>query len=538
MSHLRRLRALVAVATLTVTALTLVGGPAQAATTDPRPVAIGASWLEGQLTGGLIHNDQYDFDDIGLTIDAGVSLASIGGHASTVDQISTAVATDIDSYTAYPGHTLAGSIAKAAAFAIAAGDDPTSYGGHNLITDLEARVAASSPIQGRIQDAYTPGPFESDFANVIGQAFAARALSHAGSVKAADVISFLLDQQCSAGFFRLYFNPDAGATDQTCDGGAADESGPDTDATALTVLQLEAITSPSTAVTDAINQAKAWLHNTQHADGSFGGGTATEASNTDSTGLAGWALGVLGDEAAATKAAVWVRSHQADEPTACGNALSSQTGALAYDDAALTTGRTDGITTLTQDQWRRATAPSVPVLQWAPAGAGLLDVNGPTGYVEAGAGVTLQVTGAAPGSRVCVSGADAARPLTAPGSGSLPVALTMPLGTANRSVVVSDRRGDSAGLVLHVLGATTLRVRPAHSTVHRGARLRVVVRGLAPAERVALRLRGVTVRAGHASPEGTFVRFVRVGHRLGKVRIVARGEFQVRHGRAVVRVVR
>jgi hypothetical protein len=211
MSHLRRLGALVAVSTLGLAALTVAAGPAQAAANDSRPVSIGATWLEGQLTSGLIHNTQYNFDDYGLTIDAGLSLAEVGGHASTVAAISDAIAANIDSYTSYPGHILAGSIAKAAAFAIAAGDDPTSYGGADLVADLEARVSAD-PL-GRIQDDYTPGPFESDFANVIGQAFAARVLSHEAPADAGDVIDFLLDQQCSAGFFRLYFNPDAAETD-------------------------------------------------------------------------------------------------------------------------------------------------------------------------------------------------------------------------------------------------------------------------------------------------------------------------------------
>jgi hypothetical protein len=539
MSHLRRLCALVAVGTLTFAGLTVAGAPAQAATPDPRPLTIGATWLESQLTGGLIHNQQFDFDDYGLTIDAGLSLAAVGGHATAVDAISTAIAANIGSYTSYPGHTLAGSIAKAASFALAAGDDPTAYGGKNLITDLESRVAGSAPIVGRIQDDFTPGPFESDFANVIGQAFAARALSAEGSGKASDVVSFLLQQQCSAGFFRLYFNPDPAATDQSCDGGATGESAPDTDATALTVLQLRALASPPPAVSAAIDDAEAWLLGAQRADGSFGGGASTEAPNTDSTGLAGWVLGVLGDDTAAARAATWVRSHQADEPTACPNALSNQTGALGYDDAAVAAGRADGITTPTQDQWRRATAPSLPVLQWAPPASSPFDVSGPTGYVQAGTTVGFQVSGAAPGTKVCISGVGAPRTVVAPSSGSFPVSVAMPAGTADHVVVASVRKGDSAGFQVRALGATTLRVRPARDTVHRGARLRLVVRGLAPGESVTLRVRGVTVRSGNADLDGTFVKRVRPGHRLGKVRIVARGEFPaIRHGRAVVRVVR
>jgi len=543
MSVFRRLCALGAASTLTIAGLGtgLATSPAGAVTLDDRPVTIGAAWLEGQLTSGVLHNDQYDFDDYGLTIDAGLSLSAVTGHDTTVGSISDAIAAHIGDYIAYPGHTLAGSIAKAAAFAIAAGDDPTSYGGENLVTDLEARVAGSDPIKGRIQDAYTPGPFESDFANVIGQAFAARVLSEESSTKAADVVSFLLDQQCSDGYFRLYFNPDAAGTDQTCDGGATGESSPDTDATALTLLQLEAINTdtPSQAVSDAIDAAELWLLDTQHADGSFGGGASTEAANTNSTGLAGWAIGELGDDTAATSAAVWVRSHQADEATACADGLSSETGALGYDDAAVAAGRADGITTATQDQWRRATAPTLPVLRWAPAASSALAVTGPTGYLEAGTSATYQVSGAAPGAQVCLSGAGAPRHLVASADGSTSAKVTMPAGTADRVVTASVATGSSDSLVANVLGAKKLPVKPARDRVHRGGRVKVVVRGLAPGEQVTLRFRGKTVRTGVATPEGRFVKRIRVGHKLGKARVVAWGEFpSIRHGRVTIRVVR
>lgn len=551
MSPLRRLGALVAVSGLAVTGLTLGSGAAQAATTDPRPVAIGAAWLEGQLTVGLLHNDQYDFDDIGLTIDAGLSLHALGADTSTIasslaPRIAGAngyVEADEYDYSQSPpslvqrGH-YAGATAKALVFAQATGQDTTTWAGLDLVAALEDRVTSTGPSTGRIADDSSYG----DYANVIGQAFAARGLSNVTPTApsaAATAVSFLLKQQCSAGFFRLYFNLDAAATDQTCDGGAAGESTPDNDATAIAVLQLNAIANPSQQVTDALAHAKAWLVSAQHADGSFGGGATTEAPNTDSTGLAGWALGVLGDTAAATRAAVWVRSHQADEPTACADALSDQTGALAYDDAAFTAGRSDNITTATQDQWRRSTAPTLPVLQWAPAASGLLDVAGPSRFVEAGTVATLQVTGAAPGSRICLTGIGAPRTTTTPASGSFPVSLTMPADTADRGVVVSDRAGSSAGLVLHVLGPKTLTVTPAKTTKHRGARLRVVVTGLAPGEHVDLRFRGVTVRSGSADAAGRFAKRFRVGHRLGKARIVARGEFpEIRHGRTVIRVVR
>jgi hypothetical protein len=44
-------------------------GTAQAAPEDTS-----GGWLAGQLTNGLVHNDQFDFDDYGLSIDVGIAL--------------------------------------------------------------------------------------------------------------------------------------------------------------------------------------------------------------------------------------------------------------------------------------------------------------------------------------------------------------------------------------------------------------------------------------------------------------------------------
>ncbi len=548
MSNLRRLCALGAVTAVTLAGLTSASAPAQAAGNDPAGLDR-RRLARGQLTGGLLHNDQYDFDDYGLSIDAGLSLAAVGGYDAAVAEISDAVAADIGSYIAYPGHTLAGSIAKAAWFASAAGDDPTAYGGEDLITDLEALVAGSDPIKGRIQDSYTPGPFESDFANVIGQAFAARSLAEESSAKAADVIGFLLNQQCPEGFFRLYFNPDATASDQTCAGGAGGESAPDTDATALAVLQLSgiaeadpAVVDPTTltAVTDAIAAAETWLLGAQHADGSFGGGASTEAPNTNSTGAAGVGArrarrhrgGVEGSSVGpcapggragrlrrrplladrrdrVRRRGGRGRSERRDHhghpgpvaPIDCADAAGAPVGAALGLGAARD--RTDRLRPLRQQHdvpgQRRRTRHG-PVRQRDR-------------HAEAAGGLGLR--------HGLDLGADAAT------------------GTATAILTASVRAGSSASLRVDVLGAWTLKVKLRHHVVHRRAHVRVVVRRLAPGEQVTLRFRGHTVATGHASPSGRFVGHVKVRHKLGRAKIVARGEFPaIRRGKAVVRVVR
>src|SRR5689334_2528074 len=127
MSHLRRLCALVAAGTLTTTGLVAtLAAPAQAADIDTRPATIGASWL-----------------------------AALGGHGTSVTAIRTAIATAVSAGRYITGEefgdtgsTYAGAVAKTAVFAKAAGGNPTSFGGVNLITRLEAQVLGTAPNAG------------------------------------------------------------------------------------------------------------------------------------------------------------------------------------------------------------------------------------------------------------------------------------------------------------------------------------------------------------------------------------------------------
>ena len=109
--------------------------------------------------------------------------------------------------------TYAGPVAKAAVLAQATGaGGAASFGGVDLISRLESRVAGAAPVAGRISDATT---FD-DYANTLGQAFAARALMSAGSTKASTVTSFLLKQQCSDGYFRQSSRPQDGPQPVVC----------------------------------------------------------------------------------------------------------------------------------------------------------------------------------------------------------------------------------------------------------------------------------------------------------------------------------
>jgi len=358
MRHLTRLAAVLAAGALIIT----IPGAASAAPDDRS-----AGWLSRQLTDGLVHNTQYDFDDYGLTADTAYALDAIGGHGGDLDDIGAALAAKVESWTTGvdfgSSDVYAGSVAKAVVVAQVTGASARDFGGVNLVQRLNDRVSESSPVVGRLEDRSS-----TDYANTIGQAFAARGLARAGSGEADEAVRFLLKQQCQAGFFRLNFAA-KDVPKQGCDAGNAADSSPDTDVTALAVLQLDALPkkAKTKAVRGAIVDATAWLKQAQKKNGSLGGGTATKASNANSTGLAAWALGETGSCGKASKAAQWVKALQVSGDVS-GTPLAGEKGAIAYDRAAYAAAEQDGIDTASQDQWRRATTQAAPGLRYLACG--------------------------------------------------------------------------------------------------------------------------------------------------------------------------
>ena len=303
-------------------AATALAQPAAAATDVPSPAAAraGTAWLATQLTDGVIHNEQYDFDDLGLTMDIGLSMDEVGGDQALVRQIRSSLSTRVQEYAApAPTERYSGSLAKSLVFAQVTGADPTTYGGLDLVSEVESRVTPSGPSAGRVQDQSAYG----DYANSFGQALAVRGLATAGSSQAAPATTFLLKQQCSAGYFRVFFNTDPSASQQGCDDAV---DGTDTDTTAFVVNQLAATSPRPPAVDAAIAKAVAWLVSTQKADGSFVGSAFTPDSNTNSTGLAASALAAAGRCDQAGRAAEWVGSLQVG-PQPTGSPLAGEEGA-------------------------------------------------------------------------------------------------------------------------------------------------------------------------------------------------------------------
>jgi hypothetical protein len=307
-----------------------------------------AAWLAGQTDSGVVSitADGVAYPEYGLTIDVVTALREIGGQKKAVKQVQKALAKNAGSYTTGvdfgSSDVYAGATAKLLTYVQAVGADGTDFGGLNLVKQLTGRVSKAKGTKGRVQDKSDYG----DYANVIGQSYAAAALNEAGSKWAKASTRFLLQQQCAPGYFRLDFAK-ADADDQTCDGAPKKARKADTDATALAVLNLQSIEKPSTAVRSALDAAVAWLLMQQKKDGSFGGGTSTKGANSNSTGLAAWALARADECDAAQDAATWVKGLQR------GN------GAVAYDAAAAK----DGLSKATVDQWKRATAQAAPALQ-------------------------------------------------------------------------------------------------------------------------------------------------------------------------------
>ena len=210
------------------------GASSPAPAHDTTALALGARWLGSQVTEGTVHNEQYGIDDTGLAVDVALALHGVGEQEATVQAVSDRLAKDVATYTA-PGFgtlTSAGATAKAVVLAEAVGADPSSYGGTDLVAQLEKTVADRGPAAGRIQDVLDPKERSAaDYANVVGQAYAVQGLAAADSPEAGAATDFLLAQQCSGGWFRLDFSKDATSADQSCD--ADPSSKPDLDTTSF-----------------------------------------------------------------------------------------------------------------------------------------------------------------------------------------------------------------------------------------------------------------------------------------------------------------
>jgi hypothetical protein len=353
----RALLGIVTAAALTGSALVAPAGAATA------PASASSDWLVTQLDSGLVSSEYHDgstwqsYTDFGLTLDFYYAFDQLGTRAGQRQAILDAIEPRAAEYTDAWGTTYAGAMGKLLTAVQTQGIDPSTYGTGDLLTRLEGMVVESGPEQGRAKDV-TAGD---DSSNTFGQAFVATALTQASSTEAADAISFLLAQQCAAGYFRELME----SSDHTCDGGTAEQSQPDVDATASTAIALQTLLADAPlSVREqarvALRDAVRWLVGVQRDSGAFVG---NGRPNSNSTGLAAVALDEAGRDAAAAEAARWVNTLRVTPRLTRTSALRARdAGAVAYDVAAMKLAKSQGITRDVRYTWRRSTAQAAPAL--------------------------------------------------------------------------------------------------------------------------------------------------------------------------------
>lgn len=231
--------------------------------------------------------------DLSQTADVALGLAAAGDQATTLAKVVAYLDANGESFVhGDPTHGekvgafYAGPAGKLALVAVAAGADPTSFAGTNLIAELTASMSAT----GRFVDDSTFG----DYSNPLGQAFAILALQRAtvlGAPSAA--VEALVADQCADGGF-----PDSFAA-PTCTSSA--------DATGLALQALVAADSGCPAA-----RALAWLTENRAADGSFtsNGGVPTTTPVASVASTADAALGLAAARSSTTTSLAYLTSTQ------------------------------------------------------------------------------------------------------------------------------------------------------------------------------------------------------------------------------------
>lgn len=315
--------------------------PATAA--DPSAAEYAAGYLQDRLAEGghylSVEAGGTVYPDHGVTADAVLALAAAGTARDEAAAATAWLEQERPVYTGFgdPNEIYAGAVAKLLNVAIALEQDPTSFGGMDLVTTLEARLQAN----GRYADQTRYG----DASNVFGQSLAIGGLARAGRPTAPTAVRYLRDQQCADGGFRIYFDAAPCVSDP--------------DATALAVQALIRVAGADDAdVREGLDHLAAKQDDTT---GAVGGSDLTAAPNANSTGLAGQAFLAGGRSAQARLAQSYVLSLQYGcefpEPLR---------GGIAYDQATYDARLAAGPTATPIDQDNRSTAQAALALAGTP----------------------------------------------------------------------------------------------------------------------------------------------------------------------------
>lgn len=353
------------------------------------------AWLGGELSAnGDAMPGFANTIDWGLSADAilAFTAAGRGGEptpSATLDRLAANVAAYTTWDAAMPGSDvrLAGPTAKTL-LALSANGRGSVLGALDLEAELRSLMDTGGAQRGRFSDR-VPNPAWNG-ANGFGQALAVAALEFTAGGAPAESVSFLIDQQCPSGGFRLDYGATAG-----CD----DDAEADTDASALALSALLAVERTG-EVGAALTAGIDWLIQRQNPDGSFQGTGPTAAPNANGAGTAAQALRAAGYTAHADAAAAWIER-------CC---VAAATGAIAYN----ADGLAGGFTPQTADQWRRSTAQAVLAFGLAPYGPAVAPLVTTAPPVTTAAPTTAAPTTAAPTTTVTTTVATTAPTTAAP----------------------------------------------------------------------------------------------------------------------------
>lgn len=335
----------VSAAVATVVAAGLLG-PAPVAAATPGPHAVnGAAWIADQVKQGRIHNNQFDFDDWGLTLDSYLALVATRREATTATRIIRTTTGHADQYVQIDGNFLAGATAKLLLSLRAARRDaaiPINGKAVNLRGRLLTMVAPS----GRVRDEGAD-----DYSSTLTQSLAVLALSRSGRAPQ-KVVDYLLRQRCHAGFFREALRT------RTC---AEAGSAPYVDSTGFAIQALVAARADGADVPrGVVGRTAAWLRKVQNPNGAWGAPATSQDLNTNTTGVAAQGLAAAPrnrhNKRAIDAAAGYVARQQITRERADGGPAADEIGAIARNHADLEAALANGIRKGTRDSFRRATA--------------------------------------------------------------------------------------------------------------------------------------------------------------------------------------
>ncbi|UED87406.1 MSCRAMM family adhesin SdrC [Streptomyces profundus] len=371
--------------TFLLVGLVLTGGsaaPTAHASNDGAAASSSGRWLADQLDDdGTLRNPLGGtLPDYGLMIDTLFALHASGDGALAdpiVDHLDDQRhASDYFTWDGlvpgqgYDAIIVGGAAAKVLVAAEVADRDPRDFGGYDMVAETRDAIMRSGPDKGRISD-YSKNPdfagFVSNNANMFGQSLAVIGLAGVGENDQL-AIDRLLSQQCSEGYFRVFFGyiptdetgdhvNERGQKLSTCDEGREfGQSAPDGDTTGLALsAMLAARAAGAAGLDEPIGRTVEWLRTNQADNGGWGGGVSTEAPNTNSTGLIVQALADAGGAGGSvTRGRDYLRAAQVNADSDADNALADQIGAIAYTPEDYQAARTGGM--VGTDTWIRATA--------------------------------------------------------------------------------------------------------------------------------------------------------------------------------------